>query len=78
MNMLANRAALNAILETTATIAANRMFYACEHMRCRLDNTLNRCHRKALGTVSQFLGSRPCDIAEFFDGHLTTRNDLPF
>ncbi|AFL75577.1 hypothetical protein [Thiocystis violascens] len=49
MNMIANRAELNAILQTTATIAANRMFYACEHMRCRLDNTLNHCHRKALG-----------------------------
>ena len=78
MNMLANRTELNAILETTATIAANRMFYACERMRLRLDQTLNRCHHQALGTISRFLGSRPCDIAEFFDGHLTTRDDLPF
>ena len=78
MNMIANRAELNAILETTATIAANKMFYACCAMRRRLDDTLNRCHRDALHTISRFLGSRPCDIAEFFDGHLTTRDDLPF
>ena len=78
MNMMTNRAEVDAILETTATIAANKMFYACEHLRQRLDTHLNRHHREALETISRFLGSRPCDRAEFFNGRLTTRDDLPF
>ena len=78
MNMIASHPELNAILHTTATIAANRMFYACERMRQRLDSHLNRHHRAALDTISHCLGKRPGDVAEFFNGRLTTRNAVPF
>ena len=78
MNMIASHPELNAILHTTATVAANRLFFACERMRQRLDRTLNRCHRNALGTISHCLGNRPGDVAEFFNGRLTTRNAVPF
>lgn len=57
---------------------ANRLFYAYHRQRQRLDTHLNRCHQRALVTVSRFLSARSSEHVAFFDGRLINRTDLPF
>jgi hypothetical protein len=65
-------------LPTSAETAMNRMFYACNRMRRRLDDSLNRINRNALRTVSRYLGTGQYDYAEFFSGKLLNGRDMPF
>ena len=65
-------------LQPSSETALNRLFYACNTMRRRLDIALNRIHRHALRTVSRYLGTGHYDYAEFFSGKLTNGHLVPF
>lgn len=58
--------------------AMNRLFYAYNDLRRRLDTTLNGLHSNALRTVSRFLGTGHYDYAEFFAGRLVNGHLVPF
>jgi hypothetical protein len=65
-------------LQVSPETALNRLFYACNAMRRRLDDSLNRIHRHALRTVSRYLGTGQSDYAEFFAGKLVNGRAMPF
>lgn len=65
-------------LQISPQTALNRLFYACNTLRRRLDLALNRIHQNALRTVSRYLGSGHYDYAEFFAGRLVSGHDVPF
>ena len=43
-----------------------------------LDQQRNHLHRKALSTVSRFMGQHPWDYAEFLYGQLVSGHTVPF
>ena len=42
------------------------------------DEHRNHAHRRALNTVSAFMGQGPWDYAEFLYGHLVSGHTVPF
>jgi len=65
-------------LQISSETALNRLFYACNSLRRRLDDHLNRIHRHALRTVSRYPGSGHYRYAELFSGRLTNGRLVPF
>lgn len=65
-------------LQTSSETALNRLFYACNALRSRLDDRLNHMHRNALRTVSRYLGTGHYDYAEFSSGRLVNGHLVPF
>lgn len=69
---------MDTITSGASEAAFNRLFYAYNVMRRRLDDGLNGLHSNALRTVSRFLGTGHYDYAEFFAGCLVNGRLVPF
>ena len=69
---------MDLIASGASQTAMNRLFYAYNVLRRRLDTTLNGLHSNALRTVSRFLGTGHYDYAEFFAGSLVNGHLVPF